>query len=65
MISSAVSIIECSVLFVDVLKALFSIINPKIKGAFYYAFVFLPLSLLFFAQAVRATNVNNEESVDD
>jgi hypothetical protein len=46
MLSGAVSLIECSVLFFALFKALCSIVNPKVKGTAYYLLVLLPLSIL-------------------
>lgn len=50
MIHKAVCIIECSVLFFAVLKALFSVLNLKIKSLLYIS-VLLPLLNVFFAES--------------
>lgn len=46
MIGAVSSFFECSLLLFATFAALFSIVSPKLKGAAYYAFILLPLSVL-------------------
>jgi len=46
MIGAVASFFECSLLLFATFTALVSIVSPKLKGASYYAFVLLPLSVL-------------------
>lgn len=62
MLSNAVSFIECSALFFATLRALFSILNPKVKDTSYYLLILLPISLLLPAMA-QAKSVD-ENGVD-
>uniref|UniRef100_A0A915CTV2 Uncharacterized protein n=1 Tax=Ditylenchus dipsaci TaxID=166011 RepID=A0A915CTV2_9BILA len=57
MISGAAAVIECSLLLVSTITALFSILNPKVKGVFYYVLVLLPISMLLPAPMIRFNNV--------
>lgn len=64
MLAIAVIIIECSILLFATTRALMSIVNPKIKGAFYYALVLLPLSLILPAIAVQAVEQDHNTKTE-
>jgi hypothetical protein len=60
MISAVVTGLEFTVLFFAVIRALFSIINPKIQHGLYSLFIILPLSV-FLLHQVDA----KEDGLDD
>jgi len=59
MISGVITILEFSVLLFATTKALFSIVNPKVQGIFYYVLVILPFSVLL--PTIVGTNVQKAE----
>jgi hypothetical protein len=54
MIAAVVTLLEVTVLLFATTRALVSIVNPKVQGAFYYVFVLLPLAIVLPAFVARA-----------
>lgn len=64
MIAAAVTFLEFSILLFATTKALFSIVNPKIKSGLYSLCIILPLSILLPAFFSRVEAVE-EAGLDD